>query len=279
LTDLIPLVPVQARYRWLWLFALPYALRKQILTVPCRLTRWLGPAWAWAGVGAILGAVPVGIDLLLGTYSSWLVSPVLVFPLLLGAAARDRTLRGIALLAGMGVAHSVATITLAALAPAYWAELLPEGAAYWERSRHWILTGESEEYQLSWWLPGHLQLLAAVVGFAYLSLGLTPLWQGLYELDLMNYYVSQLLVSSADPATALLLGWHPWSVCRGIGFLFLTFELTSFSLERMTATPLSTRRKRLGRWVVGLSFLAGDMLIKYLALEPVRQLLAGGLTF
>jgi hypothetical protein len=126
-------------------------------------------------------------------------------------------------------------------------------------------------------LPAHVQLLGGVVLFAYTSLGLVPFWEGFYQVDLMNGYVSQLVLHSHNPWTALGLGWHPWSICRGIGFCVITFEMCSISLGRLTGAPLSTCSRRRARWLAGLGFLLLDTALKYILLEPVRMVLAANL--
>ncbi|MEK6238913.1 MAG: hypothetical protein N2C14_29715, partial [Planctomycetales bacterium] len=90
--------------------------------------------------------------------------------------------------------------------------------------------------------------------------------------------VGQLLVHSENPWIALSLGWHPWSLCRGIGFLVITYEVVGFSLERFTGQTLSTRPRRLGRWSAGLLLVLADGVIKYNAMEAVRQTLASNLS-
>jgi hypothetical protein len=174
-------------------------------------------------------------------------------------------------------AHSVLVIGLAALDPVGLAVIFPDGEAYWEQSREWIVSGASREYQPGWWLPAHFQLLAAMAAFTYTSLGLISLWQGFHEVDLMNFYVGALLAHSRHPGVALTVGWHPWSVCRGLGYLVLTFEVASFSLQRLTGVPLSPTGRRWRRWLAGLALLLLDGLLKYTLLEPVRQVLAANL--
>jgi hypothetical protein len=116
-----------------------------------------------------------------------------------------------------------------------------------------------------------------MVAFTYTSLGLIPFWQGLYEVDLMNFYVGRLVAGSQSPALALAVGWHPWSLCRGAGYLVLTYEVASLSLARLVGERLSTPGARRKRWLVGLGLLVLDGGIKFLCLEPVRQVLAGNL--
>ncbi|MGE3806611.1 MAG: hypothetical protein AB7K24_18240 [Gemmataceae bacterium] len=198
-------------------------------------------------------------------------------PLFIAAVARNSMARGLGVVAAAFLGHSLSMILLAAFAPAYIVDSFPPGFQYWEQSRSWIVTGFSPEYDLSWWLPAHVQLLAGVAVFTYTSLGLLTFWQGLYEVDLMNVYVGHLLAHSHTPWLALACGWHPWSVCRGIGYLVLTFEIASLSLSRLTGVPLATREERGWRWLIGLSFLVADGLIKYFFLDSVRQTLAGNL--
>jgi hypothetical protein len=71
-----------------------------------------------------------------------------------------------------------------------------------------------------------------------------------------------------------MLGWHPWSVCRGIGYLVLTYEIASLSLSRLSGTPLASLQARQWRWGLGLGFLVLDGIIKYTLLEAVRRVLA-----
>jgi hypothetical protein len=223
---------------------------------------------------AILGAGPVLLDIEAGWNLSRWVSALFLSPLLLGAVVRDATVRGLAVMGMAFLSHSAVVIAWVAKQPDRLGEFMPAGQAYWEESRDWILTGHSPEYDLSFWLPAHFQLLGAMFLFTYISLGLATFWQGLFEVDRMNCYVAQLLVHSHNPWLAVAVGWHPWSLCRGMGYLLITFEVVSLSFARLTGMPLSNARTRTWRWVLGLGFLAADGLIKYFALESVRLILA-----
>ena len=112
-----------------------------------------------------------------------------------------------------------------------------------------------------------------MVFYTYCSLGLITLWHGFHEVDLMNLYVSQLWLHSDGSLGVILLGWHPWSICRGIGFVVLTYELVSWSFEHLCGKTISTRRSRINRWGLGFGFLALDMVVKYTMLESVRLVL------
>jgi hypothetical protein len=256
---------------------LPGGLGGHLLAAATGLADRLGPAYRWLLVGAAAGTVPLLCDVRLGWRVGSLVSALVLSPVLLAAVSRNLPGRGLAAVATAFVCHSALAIGLAAHDPDRLAAALPQGPEYWSRSLDWITTGTSREYDVSWWLPAHLQLLAAMVALTYTSLGLIPLWQGLYEVDLMNFYVGRLLAHSQSPAVALAVGWHPWSVCRGVGYLVLTYEITSLSLSRLAGVPLASGRARRWRWGVGLGFLATDAVVKFTCLEPIRQVLAANL--
>jgi hypothetical protein len=242
-----------------------------------RLDSWLGRWPRWLGLGVALGAVPVLVDHAGGLPISHTATALLGLPLLLAAAARDRLHPGLTCLAIVFLVHSATVIGLAALDPDRLAAVFPDGRDYWEETQHWIATGESVRYDLGWWAPVHVQLTVVMLLWGYLSLGLVPLLQGLHEIDLMNFYVGRLLAQAPAPGAGLLLAWHPWSLCRGVGFLFLTYEVASFSLARLTGEPLSPWRRRRLRWLGGLGFLLLDAVVKWLASDAVRQVLAGQL--
>jgi hypothetical protein len=262
---------------WLGPVRLPDSVGRRMLDSAHDLGDRIKPWPWWVALGLLLGTVPLLFDYALGLSSNRLVTSMLLTPLLLAAVARDWQGRGLVLLLLTFASHNILTIVLAFQDPLGLGPVCPGGAGYWEKSRTWILTGVSEEYDLGWWLPAHFQWLGVMIGFTYTSFGMIPVWRGLYEVDVMNFYVGQLLAHSNAPAVTLVLGWHPWSLCRGIGYLFLTFEVASLSLARLTGVSLSSWRRRLGRWLIGLSFLLLDGLLKYFCLESVRQVLAGHL--
>jgi hypothetical protein len=235
---------------------------------------WLVPWPRWLAIGIALGAIPVLVDFRTGWSVSRAATALLGFPLLLAAVARDRMRGGLTCLATAFIAHALMMMSLAAADPARLAISFPEGQEYLEETHRWILTGESVKYDLGWWGPVHVQLAAVMLLWGYLSLGLVPLLQGLHEIDLMNFYVGQLVASAGHPGPGLLLAWHPWSLCRGVGFIFLTFEIASFSLARLTGEPLSPSSARRRRWLLGLGFLALDVTIKWFFSETVRRTLA-----
>ena len=151
------------------------------------------------------------------------------------------------------------------------APLLPGAEDYWQKQRAWIESGEDPEYEVSAWVPAHLQLLGGSMLYSFTSFGVLTFHEGFFEVDLMNYYNAQLLMRSQSGPLALALGWHIWSVLRGIGYLFLTFEAVSLALAWVSGVAVASAAARRWRWGVGLSFILADGVAKYVALESVRE--------
>ncbi len=231
--------------------------------------------WSWLVAAALAGAVPLLLSALGPLHQS--LSAVALFFLLVGAARADAWGKAAGVLAVAFVAHSAAAILLARTAPTLADAAFPGGSAYWEQTRTWLLTGVDPEYELSSWVPAHLQLALAMLPLGYLSLGLIPCLQGFHEVDLMNFYVGRLLAQSDDSLISLVVGWHPWSVLRGVGFTLLTATLALWSYQRLVGQdPGSARRLGL-RLGAGAAFLLADGLAKVWLMEPVRLALSSRL--
>ncbi len=259
------------RPTWIWPWRPSSSIASRTLRAARGLSDRIGPWPCWCVLGALAGALPLLFSYAVGRPEPRLASALFLTPLLVASVARDGLARGFGLLGSAFLAHNSLAVGLVAHDPSGMAPVLSDGSAYWAKSRAWIETGVCPEYDLSYWLPAHLLLLGLMIGHTYLSLGLATLCQGLHEVDLMNYYVGQLVANSRDPWQAVLLGW------RGVGYLFLTYEVASWSLARLTGTSLSTPRRRATRWGLGLGFLVLDGLIKYHFLETVRKQLARNL--
>ena len=263
---------VSPRPGWLGPLRFPQRLTEPWLAGFRALADWLGFGGRWLGVGLALGILPVLFDWATHLGVSRLITAAIGLPLLLAAVSRDRFHPALTCLCLAVVGHSGAFIALAALDPDCLPHVFPPGLGYWEETHHWLVTGESKAYDVGVWLPSHLQLAVVMVLWCYVSLGFVPLMQGLYELDLMNVYVGRLLASS-EPGIGLIFAWHPWSLCRGVGFLFLVYELTSLSLSRLTGERLSSARWRWRRWQLAVLFLCLDAVGKFYLTEPVRRVL------
>ncbi|MEW4455567.1 hypothetical protein AB1L30_23055 [Bremerella sp. JC817] len=263
---------------WMWPIRIPAKIASRTLRMARKLDDRLAPWYLWYPAAMIAGSLPMLVAYLLGTPGGQLGSSLLLTPLLVAAVSRDSMLRGLGALALGFLAHCALVITLTYNDPNGVAAIYPRGEDYWQVTLQWVLSGQSPEYELSHWLWAHVQLMLASTFFSFTSLGSVTLWQGFQEVDLMNCYVGNMLIHSKNPFTTLLVGWHIWSITRGLGYLLLTFEVTSYSLERMTKVRLSTRLRRIRRWQIGIGFLVLDGVLKYNLLEIVRQSLENNLT-
>jgi len=198
--------------------------------------------------------------------------------LFLGCVRRDRLVQSIVLVILVIGAHSAIAIGLSASNPAAASMILPRSDEYWARTAHWIATGEDAEYQWRHWLPAHLLLFAFVLIRSYLSFGWVAFATGLEEVDLMNFYVGRLVDLSGDPVQAILFGWHPWSILRGVACTVIVFEIASLSLQRLSNQPLSPRGRRIRRLKIGFSFAVLDALVKILFAPTIRNLLLANLS-
>jgi hypothetical protein len=239
-----------------------------------RLVEWAEPFTSggrWCLAAVAVGVVPLTVAFLGGLPGQQLLSGILLAWLTLACVGRDAWVKGCALIVLAFLAHSATAIALAKEFPEAAAQVMPDGANYWNKQIHWIQTGQDPEYHWQAWVPAHLQLLGGASLFSFSSLGTVTFWQGFHEVDMMNYYDGRLMAASTNPWTTLGLGWHLWSLLRGLGFVFITLEVVSLAVVCFTGLKLSTFRTRVTRWSLGLGFLAADMVAKSLMTEPVRQ--------
>jgi hypothetical protein len=237
------------------------------------LTR--GPRWL--PVAALAGALPLLLSVLTGLPGHQPLAGALLWLPFLAAVRADRLGAGVGTIAAAYAAHSALAIGLAWTVPERLDGLLPGAPEYWAAQERWITTGDDPEYRLEAWVPAHVGLLAATVVLGYLTLGLAPFTEGFRQVDLMNFYVGRLGAGSESAGVAVGLGWHAWSVCRGVFCAVLLFELASWSFARLTGRETSTPGRRRARWAVGLTFFLLDATLKLLLLEPVRARLAANL--
>jgi hypothetical protein len=265
-----------SRPAWIW----PWRPGERVGRAILRWTAAADPvvsARAWPLVAAVVGAVPVLAGYAVGSPLHQPLTALLMAPLFLACLARDRLGRAVGVVGVVFVAHSAVAVALSASDPAGSAAILPGAAAYWDRTWLWVSTGADHEYRWTGWAPAHALQLVVVPALGYASLGVVPFAAGLEQVDLMNYYVGRLAAASESPARAVALGWHPWSVLRGLAFTVLVFELASWSLQRLSGVTLSTRRRRLARVAAGVALAALDAAVKFALAPVVREQLFANL--
>ena len=266
------------RSRWIWPFP----------PVPARAARFVDLASGWAtplvssGWWWILGAVVAGIVPLIISYGlrvpgHQVAEAALLFPLFLASVRQALPGKALLILVTAFVAHSAGVILLSERDATRIAPLLPGAEWFWTESLAWIESGHDSEYEVARWLPKHMLLFCAVVVLAYCSLGLTVLVRGFYEVDLMNYYVGRLIAQSSHTHTALIYGWHVWSLVRGIGCSLVIYEIVSLSFSALVGADRGRERGRRLRLCAGVGLLVVDGVLKFLLLDTVQARLQANL--
>jgi hypothetical protein len=255
---------------WIWPVAVPVRVRDLAWSLSGVAEPWVRGA---RGVGAAIaaGVLPLLLSRAFGVGGQQALSAAGVFLLCLACVRVDAASRGIGLVLLAFCAHSLAAVALAELDPGSAERLMPGARAYWEKQRSWIVAGWDPEYEAAVWIPAHVGQVGEAILGSYVSLGWITFFEGFREVDWMNFYSARLLDCSRSPETALVLGWHVWSLVRGLAFAVLTFEVLSLSLGRLTGRSLSGRRARAWRWSAGLALFGADALLKLLLLDAVRQ--------
>ncbi len=229
--------------------------------------------WRLVLTAAIVGVLPLMMFQKLGFKHHQMVSTVLMLPFFWVLVLKNRFRAGIFFVAAVYVFHGIAAIYLTQKNPMAMAAFFPGGENYWKAQIEWITTGFDPEYDPKNWMPMHFILLVGISFFSVVTLGLIPFYQGFFETDLMNFYVGNLLQVSENQAVALTVGWHTWSVMRGICYSIIVFEMTSWTIEKLTKKKLCETKERRQRWVFGLLFFSLDFGLKFFTMENVRDIL------
>lgn len=217
-----------------------------------------------------IGVLPFLFSWLLQIPGHQLVSALALTFACLYFAGKNRYIPAIVTIAVAYLAHCLVVIGVAVEDANGVSSVLPGAADYWLKQMSWLSTGWDPEYDPWNWIWAHIQLLFGVVVYSYLSFGAITFYEGFIEVDLMNFYNAQLLAKSKSLAVALSLGWHPWSLLRGIGFTFITYEVLSVSFRRTVGGVQGSSGYSWG-WLIGLSFLLADGLIKLTTINLVRD--------
>ena len=246
-------------------------VRSVLLRIGLSVSGW--PAICAASV--VGGVLPPVIALVTnqGVRVSGSLTVLLVVPLLCSFAVQGRVLAGASLLAATFAAHCAFCIAVSCFMPEIAAATFDGGQAYLEHSLAWIQTGTKPEFEYQGWLSAQILQAVGVAGLGLTSFGVLPVYQGVYECDLMNFYVGRLLSQSTAPMVTLSLGWHPWSICRGIGLLLLLHEAVAIAVAVFIGRIAPAPRGALLRLSIACCFLAADVVLKALAMPLVQRCL------
>jgi len=138
----------------------------------------------------------------------------------------------------------------------------------------WVETGQGDESRPSRFLPQH----AAHAGvFAAASLGtggILSMPMGAVLMNSMGEYVGTMAARSAHPVASIILGWHPWSLVRIVGFVILGVVLSGVVLSRLMAFPFALSAHR-GWLAAGGGLLILDVGLKAVLAPAWGRLLRG----
>jgi hypothetical protein len=141
------------------------------------------------------------------------------------------------------------------------------GIPYREEMFAWLHTGVGAEGDPRQFLPQHAAHLGLFVIASLASGGLLGLLMGSVLMGYMSFYVGSVALASGRPLLGAVVGWHPWSVLRVIGFVACGVALS---------LPLRQRRLRavdLRLLLVGLALVVVDAVVKALLAETWRNFL------
>lgn len=248
--------------------------RRQFARRVDRCAQWADPCcrtWPRLVSSAIvIGLVPLIVAIAFNSTLHQPISALALAPLLWSCARRDAVCQGMLLLVVAFAVHSTAAIVISSRDSGA-AAIFPESDPYWRQQYEWITTGRDPEYEIKNWVPAHAQLLTATTLLSFSSLGIVTLDRGFHEVDVMNYYNGRLWNLSRNGPRGLILGWHVWSVLRGVGYVLLTFEIVSLALQVFIGRQISSWQDRRRRWLSGFACLVADAGAKLLLLDVVRR--------
>ena len=207
--------------------------------------------------------------------NAWLM-PVLgalvIYPLFLLQVRRCRYSQGLRWVLIWAIFQSLAVILATIITPEKASAVVLSGPSYTEEMLHWIRTGEGAEGSLSLFLPLHVRQYAIFSFLSLITLGSASLLLGTYLLNYMNFYVGQLIIMSANPWLAAIIGWPIWSVLRVMGFICTGIALTALGLNLLARIRKQMPQHYLpmNYLLLGISFVVADIIVKA-TLAPIWQ--------
>lgn len=227
--------------------------------------------WRWVFLSLFTGVVPCAVAVIFQSTWHQPITAFLLTLLIIPLAGSNRWHAGIATIVLVFASHSAVAITAAGLDPGYAGPTFPGGPQYWDRQRLWIETGTDEEYRVRDWAPEHALLLAGTTVVSFTSFGGLTFHHGLHEVDLMNFYNGQLIRNSSNGFMALALGWHLWSILRGVGYTLLSFQLVALAVQVLAMKSVCPRAEHIRHILYGLAFLLMDAGVKSVMTSWVQQ--------
>lgn len=185
------------------------------------------------------------------------------YPALYSLLARGLRARALLTMLWWALWLGITMVVAATHAPDAAARSIFNGTEYVQEMFDWIRTGVGAEGSPSQFIPQHLLHLAIFVVLSLLSASLLSLLMGAALMNYMSFYVASLILASNDFWTAVVMGWHPWSILRVAAFVILGVLLGEPIICRVTGRNYDLAGARKYFWMAAAG-IAGDILMKAL---------------
>ena len=213
----------------------------------------------------VLIAAPLGL-LVPGKAALPLLQVAVAYPVMVSLLARGERGRAVACMLWWALCLGAVMVTTVVRAPNASADAIFHGPEYAAEMFHWIRTGIGAEGTPSRFIPQHLLHLGIFIGLSLATASLLSLLMGAVLMNYMSFYVGSLILASNDFSTAVLVGWHPWSILRVAAFVVLGVVLAEPLISRLLKRSYRLAQAKLYLWLAAAG-LAGDIIMKA-ALAP-----------
>ena len=155
------------------------------------------------------------------------------YPFMVAALRRGELRLAVARMLIWALTMGLTATLLSYARPAETGQLFIRASAYRAEMFTWVLTGRGTESTPSAFIPQHIGHAALFSTLTLATGGALGMPMGAVLMNYMGHYVGTLAETSAHPARAVLLAWHPWAVIRVISFVVIGVVLSAPLLSRI----------------------------------------------
>lgn len=150
---------------------------------------------------------------------------------------------------------------------------------YWSDMELWLKGDPSKQGTPSEFIPEHIKHTVTVSVASLISAGMIGINFGTVLMNYMNYYVATIMLMSDSPLLLAIIGWHPYSVCRVIGFIILGCTFSWVFVSRFSKESNFNRRIFVFLIILGLCLELLDILLKIYIAPGWRDLIVANISF
>jgi hypothetical protein len=194
------------------------------------------------------------------------------FPFMVLALKRGDLRLAVARMLLWALAMGVTATLMSYARPEQTGLLFLRAQAYRTEMFNWVLTGTGPESTPSQFIPQQIGHAAMFAGLALATGGALAMPMGAVLMNSMGHYAGTLAETSAHPARAMLLAWHPWAVIRVISFVAIGVVLSAPLLSRIAKFRVDWSGTRV-LLVWSCAGLVLDVLLKTLLAPTWQRLL------